>query len=302
MKDPTTIIILIATVLSFATTNISVSARIDSDNFTSNRNGGGNIGNGGTNNSGGDNAGGNGNGNPNDKNGGRRVGQLGYATQGGCISPPPCISIQVDVFTDKWAYETSWTLTNTVTGDEVWTVENGRYGDQYTQYTDTKSFEPSEYTFEIRDAWGDGICCSAGEGNYEVMYDGEVVASGGEFGRSTRTTFGGRCGPPPIQVQVDVLTDKWPGETSWTLTNTVTGDEVWTVERGRYSDQYTQYTDTKSFEPGEYTFEIRDAWGDGICCSEGEGQYEVMYDGEVVASGGEFERSTRMTFRGSCNA
>jgi len=162
------------------------------------------------------------------------------------------------------------------------------------------------------------------------MYDGEVVFSGGEFEDSTSETFGESCGPLPtkspstpptntpsngptisptstptdscVSIQVDVLTDKYPEETSWTLTNTCTGDEVWIKERNEYTDKYTQYTETKCFEPGKYTFEIRDSWGDGICCDYEEGKYEVTYDGEVVASGGEFDDSESETFGGSCDA
>ena len=40
--------------------------------------------------------------------------------------------------------------------------------------------------FKIHDSFGDGICCGFGGGNYKVERDGNLIASGGEFG-STET-------------------------------------------------------------------------------------------------------------------
>merc|ERR1712072_1533002 len=53
-------------------------------------------------------------------------------------------------------------------------------------------FEPSEhdsycledntcYTFTITDTYGDGICCSYGQGYYKGMLEGSEIFSGGEF-------------------------------------------------------------------------------------------------------------------------
>ena len=56
--------------------------------------------------------------------------------------------------------------------------------------------ENGDYVFTIYDTYGDGICCSYGEGFYEVSTaDGTVLASGGEFGLDESTPFslgGGR--------------------------------------------------------------------------------------------------------------
>merc|ERR1712003_5692 len=45
------------------------------------------------------------------------------------------------------------------------------------------------YKFTINDAYGDGICCSYGEGNYIVTVEGSVVFQGGEFGSTEVKEF-----------------------------------------------------------------------------------------------------------------
>ena len=62
---------------------------------------------------------------------------------------------------------------------------------RYTLYGDEK-FPPSagaEYTFTIDDSYRDGISCALGDGSYEVMLNGEVVASGGTFDDSETILF-----------------------------------------------------------------------------------------------------------------
>ena len=49
------------------------------------------------------------------------------------------------------------------------------------------------YDFIIYDTYGDGICCSWGNGSYSVSYNGTVVASGGSFTFSETTSSIGSC-------------------------------------------------------------------------------------------------------------
>lgn len=44
--------------------------------------------------------------------------------------------------------------------------------------------------FTIYDSFGDGICCTAGNGAYQVTWGGQVVAFGGQFGLAESTLFG----------------------------------------------------------------------------------------------------------------
>ena len=54
------------------------------------------------------------------------------------------------------------------------------------------------YKFEINDSYGDGICCSYGQGDYAVSVDGKQIQVGGNFGRSTGVTF--TVGTPTLSI------------------------------------------------------------------------------------------------------
>ena len=50
----------------------------------------------------------------------------------------------------------------------------------------------------------------------------------------------------------------------------------------------------------KYTLEIEDAYGDGICCGQGNGSFQVLFNDEVVASGAKFGKTDSQTW-GSCD-
>ena len=77
-----------------------------------------------------------------------------------------------------------------------------------------------QYQFTIFDSFGDGICCSYGEGSYSVSLDGEVMLSGGDFLSSESGSF---CAEDSTScVVVSLVPDNYPGETTWELVNAVT--------------------------------------------------------------------------------
>ena len=84
---------------------------------------------------------------------------------------------------------------------------------------------------------------------------------------------------------VSILTDNYPGETTWTLTDL---DGAVVASGGPYSDANTLYEESLCVGDGCYAFTINDSFGDGICCAFGEGSYTVSSDGAVLAAGGEF--------------
>merc|ERR1712157_619512 len=65
--------------------------------------------------------------------------------------------------------------------------------------------QDGKFEFTMNDAYGDGICCSYGEGSYSVLRQGTVEVSGGQFGGTETTSFGsetdcdssGPVTPPP---------------------------------------------------------------------------------------------------------
>ncbi len=87
-------------------------------------------------------------------------------------------------------------------------------------------------------------------------------------------------------IEVIILTDNFPGETTWTL-NAPSGQ---IANGGPYANQGTTYTAViNTIETGTFTFTINDSFGDGICCAYGTGSYSVILDGATtVASGGSF--------------
>ena len=82
-------------------------------------------------------------------------------------------------------------------------------------------------TFTINDSWGDGICCGIGFGYYQVFVNDTLFASGGDFSFTESTTFTiPENYPPDTMVLVKIYLDQLPDETTWTLTNEDTGEEI----------------------------------------------------------------------------
>merc|ERR1711907_59976 len=114
-------------------------------------------------------------------------------------------NFKVHLGIDNYGGETAWTLKEKDTG---LVVASGSV-DQYS--SGQEYFEPSQhdsycledntcYTFTITDTYGDGICCSYGQGYYKGMLEGSEIFSGGKFSDSETKEF---CtdGPTiPIEV------------------------------------------------------------------------------------------------------
>ncbi len=103
---------------------------------------------------------------------------------------------------------------------------------------------------------------------------------------------------PMMSVEVLILTDDYPGETTWTLVNQC-GQQT-TMNGGPYNKKRT-WVSVKSLVPsGSYLFTINDVWADGLCCGYGPGSYKILVDGIVKhTSNGKFTRSQSQAF-GSC--
>jgi len=105
-------------------------------------------------------------------------------------SPEECsyFSSTIKIMTDDFPYHTSVRL-KTVDADEVILYEFELF-EANSLYEYEQCLLPGTcYKFKIYDAFGDGICCSEGDGYYNVTLDGVEVASGGNFGSSESTTF-----------------------------------------------------------------------------------------------------------------
>ena len=102
-------------------------------------------------------------------------------------------------------------------------------------------------------------------------------------------------------MKVTILTDNYPGETTWIVKDTCTGATE--MSGGPYASSGTTYESQKCLpEVGaSYVFTINDSWGDGVCCSYGSGNYEVTYGNQILAEGGAFGSSQTVSLFGSCN-
>jgi len=179
--------------------------------------------------------------------------------------------------------------------------------------------------FSILDAGLDGICCNnGGPGSYKVYVDSAPQISGGEFGASEYQLFGDcseqNVTPKPtnnvvttnptsqptiastpqptsvptsalVSLRVSITFDSFPEDISWKLRNTCHGDTVQIASGGDYGESLrgkTIYQDVDSTPDGTFEFEIKDSYGDGLCCDMGNGTYSVSMDGEEQISMGGF--------------
>ena len=94
-------------------------------------------------------------------------------------------------------------------------------------------------------------------------------------------------------VIINILTDNYPGETTWSLTD-VNGTAV--ASGGPYVDAATDIQEVVCVGDGCFTFTINDSYGDGICCLYGTGSYDLTVNGAVLATGGEFLSSEATEF------
>jgi endonuclease I len=93
--------------------------------------------------------------------------------------------IAFSLTTDNYGYETSWTLKNT-NNEEV--ANGGSYANS-TDYNENFCLDDGDYTFTINDTYGDGICCTYGNGSYDISLAGTSLISGGSFASSETKTF-----------------------------------------------------------------------------------------------------------------
>jgi len=104
-------------------------------------------------------------------------------------SPVACNDVTLTLVVDQYPEETSWTITD---GGGA-TVASGAYTSSTPDNStviENACLEAGCYTFTINDAYGDGICCTYGNGSYNLEdASGTLLASGGSFTSSQATNF-----------------------------------------------------------------------------------------------------------------
>ncbi len=114
--------------------------------------------------------------------------------------------------------------------------------------------------------------------------------------------MGSDCGPPdpcPIIIDIEIMTDDYPSETTWQIIEYPSMAVV--SSGGPYADPGTLYTEQLTLpRSGCYHFVIHDSYGDGICCGYGDGYYSVYWNGALACTGGEFGSEDGCLCLGSC--
>ncbi|PHS10932.1 MAG: hypothetical protein COA88_01195 [Kordia sp.] len=232
--------------------------------------------------------------------------------------------VTISITFDNYPEETSWTLAN----DSGTSIASGTYSKSNADgstVSETLCLPNDCYTFTIKDTYGDGICCSYGNGSYSITGPDGSIKSGGSFGSSEATNFcfsntpvptctdgiqngdetGVDCGGPScspcqaacIDTTLKIKFDNYPEETSWNLKDN-SGTVV--ASGGTYGSQADGSTliINNCLPAGCYTLEFKDSYGDGICCSYGNGNYTLTNTatGATLASGASFTSTDTNNF------
>jgi len=120
-------------------------------------------------------------------------------------------------------------------------------------------------------------------------------AAGNVANQVSRTVVVNPASTSDTAVNLSITFDNYPEETSWTITD---GSGSPVASGGTYASQADGSTLNVSTElpVGCYSLTINDAYGDGICCSYGNGSYTLTDGSVVLASGASFASSETTTF------
>merc|ERR1711971_1354042 len=116
-----------------------------------------------------------------------------------CLSTPECAScgktkVDVEITIDNYGDETAYDIKD-ASGNKVM-QGSGWPANSVNSFW--QCFSSGSYTFKITDSYGDGICCSYGNGGYSVKVDDQEVASGGQFGSEEQKTFNVASSAPVV--------------------------------------------------------------------------------------------------------
>lgn len=140
------------------------------------------------------------------------------------------------------------------------------------------------------------------QGNRNPFIDNPAFATqiwGGPQAEDRFSTSGGSGGTSgsTTSVTVRITFDNYPGETSWKILNS--SNQV-VHSGGNYGSQSSGSTInvTKTLADGCYTFVFEDSYGDGICCTQGNGSYAFINNStsNYITSGSSFTYQRTKSF------
>lgn len=197
--------------------------------------------------------------------------------------------LYIELKTDKYPWENAWTLKDDQ-GEVILSGPpgGGRNYDRLTKYVGTLCVTSGTYTVTLTDKGADGVCCEFGEGSMVIKVNGDVVAStdGSKFDNFENVIFvsaneggggGGTNSVPtlkpsvkpvaaPVQgfdkaqlyaVDINLLTDKYGGETGYTFTKMSNNQVLVNKAPGSFKAN-TMYKRSLLVEGGRYRLTIID--------------------------------------------
>jgi hypothetical protein len=97
------------------------------------------------------------------------------------------VSLTLELRTDTYANETTWEIKNSA---GVIVSAGGPYSSGNTLHNISLCLPAGcNYTFTIKDLYGDGICCAYGSGSYTLKQGTNTIITGGQFGASETKSF-----------------------------------------------------------------------------------------------------------------
>jgi PKD repeat protein len=163
------------------------------------------------------------------------------------------------------------------TWSSIWSKSGNQGNSWKTASLDLASYIGSTVKFRFN-----GITGTTWQGDMAV--DDLSITGGGSSGGCENTTL-------------SITFDNYPEETSWKIKD---GSGTVVFSGGTYGSEADGSTKTIPIciDPGCYTFTIYDSYGDGICCSYGNGSYSYTQDSDstVLASGASFTSSEATDF------
>ncbi|OYQ43166.1 hypothetical protein CHU92_03640 [Flavobacterium cyanobacteriorum] len=102
------------------------------------------------------------------------------------INVYPVANVTLNLVTDSFGNETSWTLKNE-SGTTLYS--GGNYGNFQTINQTFVLNTAGCYTFTINDSESDGICCDFGDGSYTLSTGSNIIYQGGAFGSTESVAF-----------------------------------------------------------------------------------------------------------------
>ena len=133
-------------------------------------------------------------------------------------------TLTIELRTDSYANETTWEIKNS---SGVIQYTGGPYGSANTLNVQTLCLPSGCYTFTIRDTYGDGICCSYGNGSYTIKQGTSTLITGGQFGTTETKSF---CTSGTVSSNLTLSsTGQTVGSTASSTSVGVTSNVSWTA-------------------------------------------------------------------------